>query len=257
MISCFGTILKLCCEVPWKCGWRYVYLAASAHGTWWNWFCSVEFRMFSTRKPLCRIVGVGRKHRILSKCLSVVTFQKKIFATFFNASTDIFLIACHRLQTGITLHLLWKCFLINTHLQLHWVVSFTGIANVQPIKTSNTFKPDTLLSGVSRTLTQTRLTSIGSLTADSFTPLPGCFPLTAWQTGAVGFGRHSRSIHFELSGTVQETHTASRPLPGLLVSAHVRQNMKRREGITRTINNQNKWALNTFPVTITTHPEWG
>lgn len=53
---------------------------------------------------------------------------------FFYASTDIFLIACHRRQTGITLHLPSKYFLINTHLQLHWVVSFTGIANVQPIR---------------------------------------------------------------------------------------------------------------------------
>lgn len=84
-----------------------------------------------------------------------------------------------------------------------------------------------------------------------FTPLPGCFPLTAWQTGPVGFGRHSRSIHLEPSGTAQETtHTNTHHfLPTCALPASTRQNVR--------TGNITKREINIFPVTVTTHPTAG
>lgn len=136
------------------------------------------------------------------------------------------------------------------------VVSFTGIANVvqsiRPVTPSSLTRcflrfPELWLRRVSPPPVHGRKTA--SLL---------CRVVFLWPPGRQGppvlAATVAPSIWNCLEPFRRYTHTPS-PVHSqpLLLSPRAQQNMRRREGITRNINNINKWVRNTFPVTLTTH----
>lgn len=192
----------------------------------------------------------------------------------FYASTAIFLIACHKVQSGITLHLRSKHFLIKAQTcSCSWLWVLLANAAVRsgpshqhhlqtrhmPLHCRLHSFPDKIRAkgrrGVSRTL-DSDVPHLHWCTdgRQRFTPLPGCFPLTAWQTGPVGFwppqSLHSFGAVWNCSGDNTHKHT-HHFLPTCVLPASARQNVKTGH-ITRS-----KREINIFPVTITTHPTGG